>query len=192
MTTKYSNKDLIQRVLAIFAIAAIASFNFAPAQAADPVPPAGKGIIVVIHHVINDEGGTRIASDFELSVKHWGTDVIGSPFMGSEVGTAFVLDPGTYVVSSPVTDNYNGTWSGVDVINGFVDLQPGQVITITRTTNDWNLTGDAVVFRVAATEDGGELPATATPWFNLLAAGVVMTTVGALGLRRRSQLTPIK
>jgi LPXTG-motif cell wall-anchored protein len=150
------------------------------AQAADP---ATTGTIHVVQEVINDNAGTNVAGDFSMNVKHYGVDVVGSPFVAiGGTGTTFVLEPGTYVVSQSVIDGYDGTWSGVGVDNGFIDLVAGQEITITRTLND---NGKAVVIE-PTTEDGGVLPNTASPWFNALAVGLLISVAGVFGVKRRS------
>jgi LPXTG-motif cell wall-anchored protein len=41
-----------------------------------------------------------------------------------------------------------------------------------------------VVIEQPATEDGGLLPNTATPWFNYLIVGSLITAAGALGFRK--------
>lgn len=152
------------------------------AQAADPVT---TGTIHVVQEVINDNLGTKVVGDFSMNLKHYGTDVVGSPFVAvTGVGTTFVLEPGTYVVSQEIISGYDGTWSGVGVDNGFIDLAAGQEITITRTLND---NGKAVVIE-PTTEDGGVLPNTASPWFNLLAAGLLISIAGAFGISRSKQL----
>jgi hypothetical protein len=58
-----------------------------------------NGTLTIIKHVINDNGGTKVAGDFNVHVKTNGTDVTNSPLAGSETGTAYSLTPGTYVVS---------------------------------------------------------------------------------------------
>ena len=35
-----------------------------------------------------------------------------------------------------------------------------------------------------STEDGGTLPVTSTPWFNLLGFGVLLSLAGVFGIRR--------
>mgnify|MGYP007092089048 CR=1 FL=1 len=187
MTIKYS------KALALTGVAILTSFMVAPSQAADPVVPvtttavSTMGTIQVISQVNNDNGGTKVPADFQFNVKHFGTDVVGSPFLGTgSFGTTFIVEAGTYVVSTPVIEGYDGTWSGVGIENGFIDLQPGQSVTIIRTFND-NGTG-AVAVEVPATEDGGVLPNTAAPWFNILLVGSLIAAAGAFGLRKSISL----
>ena len=187
MTIKYS------KALAITGVAILTSFMVAPSQAADPVVPvtttavSTMGTIQVISQVNNDNGGTKVPADFQFNVKHFGTDVVGSPFLGTgSFGTTFIVEAGTYVVSTPVIEGYDGTWSGVGIENGFIDLQPGQSVTIIRTFND-NGTG-AVAVEVPGTEDGGVLPNTAAPWFNILLVGSLIAAAGAFGLRKSISL----
>lgn len=184
MTIKYS------KTLAAAGIAVLTSIMVAPVQAADPVVPVAvtsvetTGTIQVLSRVINDNAGTKFPTDFVFNLKHWGADVVGSPFTGAgNVGTTFVVEAGTYVVSTPVVEGYNGTWSGVGITNGFIDLQAGQTVTIIRIFNDNGL-APTVVVEEPTTEDGGVLPNTASPWFNFLLIGSLVAAAGALGLRR--------
>lgn len=174
------------KIFAVGTVLTITSLMVAPANSADPVvTTAGlqTGTIHVVSAVINDNKGMMVSSDFIFTVKHWGTNVLGSPFAGKELtGTTFVVEAGTYVVSTPVLDGYNGLWSGVGIENGFINLQPGQEITIIRTSDDVGV--EATVSPTPTTENGGELPATATPWFNALAAGLLLSILGAFGMRR--------
>lgn len=188
MTIKYS------KMLAIAGVAVLTSFMVTPSQAADPVEPIATtamstlGTIQVISQVINDNGGTKVPTDFTFNVKHFGTDVLGSPFIGAgNFGTTFIVEAGTYVVSTPIVDGYDGTWSGVDITNGFINLQPGQSMTIIRTFND-NGTASVVVVEEPVTETGGVLPNTATPLFNLLLVGALTAVAGAFGALKSIKL----
>jgi hypothetical protein len=160
----------------------------APAMAEDPVVPvtttsiSTMGTIHIVSNVENNNLGTKTPSDFTFYLKHWGTDVVGSPFSGVAItGTTFVVEPGSYVLSTPVIDGYNGTWYNEGTTNGFISLAAGDVVTITRNSND---VGIADVVEEPTTEDGGTLPSTATPWFNFLIVGAMITIAGALGFRK--------
>jgi len=184
MTIKYSKSFALATAIAL------TSLTMSPALAEDPVVPvattsvAETGTIHVLSRVINDNLGTKFPTDFMLNLKHWGTDVEGSPFVGAgNIGTTFVVAPGTYVVSSPIVDGYYGSWYNEGIANGFIDLQAGDVVTIVRIHND-NGIADVVVVEEPATEDGGLLPNTATPWYNYLIVGSLITAAGALGFRK--------
>jgi hypothetical protein len=188
MTIKYS------KMLAIAGIAVLTSFMATPSHAVDPVVPVATtaastlGTIQVISQVINDNGGTKVPTDFTFNVKHFGTDVLGSPFIGAgNFGTTFIVEAGTYVVSTPIVDGYDGTWSGVDITNGFINLQAGQSMTIIRTFND-NGTAPVVVVEEPVTETGGVLPNTATPLFNFLLVGALTAVAGAFGALKSIKL----
>ena len=188
MTIKYS------KVLAIAGVTLLTSMMVAPSHAEDPVVPVAttavstKGTIQVISQVNNDNGGTKLPADFSFNVKHFGTDIAGSPFLGTGAfGSTFIVEAGTYVVSTPVVDGYDGAWSGIDISNGFIDLQAGQNVTIIRTFND-NGTGTVVVVDEPTTENGGVLPNTATPWFNFLLVGSLVAAAGAFGMRKSINL----
>jgi len=188
MTIKYS------KVLAIAGVALLTSMMVAPSHAEDPVVPVATtavstmGTIQVISQVNNDNGGTKLPADFTFNVKHFGTDVLGSPFLGTgSFGTTFIVEAGTYVISTPIVDGYDGTWSGIDITNGFIDLQAGQNVTIIRTFND-NGTGPVVVVDEPTTENGGVLPNTATPWFNFLLVGSLVAAAGSFGILKSINL----
>ena len=183
MTIKYSKS------LALATAIALTSLTMSPALAEDPVVPVTTtsvvetGTIHVLSRVINDNLGTKFPTDFMFNLKHWGTDVVGSPFVGAgNIGKTFVVAPGTYVVSSPIVEGYYGSWYNDGIANGFIDLQAGDVVTIVRIHND-NGIADIVV-EEPATEDGGLLPNTATPWYNYLIVGSLITAAGALGFRK--------
>ena len=170
------------------AVLVIAIFTGAPANSETPAASAvteATGIIHVVKKVVNDNNGSKVPADFTLNVKHWGADVEGSPFKGVDgEGTTFVLPPGTYVVSEAITDGYLGSWSGKDITNGFIDLQAGQEITIIRTSDDIGIAPAVVTEEEAeeeaVTEEGGLLPETSSPWFNLLALGLILTLAGGI------------
>lgn len=182
MTMKYS------RVLAMAGVAVLTSMMVAPSHAEDPVvtvtttSAATTGTIHVLSRVVNDNLGTKYPTDFTFYLKHWGTDVVGSPFIGAgNIGTTFVLEAGTYVVSTPIIEGYNGVWYNEGITNGFINLAAGDEVTIVRIIND---AGIADVVVEPTTEDGGLLPNTATPWFNFLIVGALITVAGALGFRK--------
>ena len=183
MTIKYSKSLVLATAIAL------TSLMMSPALAEDPVVPvvttsvAETGTIHVLSRVINDNLGTKYPTDFMFNLKHWGTDVVGSPFIGAgNIGTTFVVAPGTYVVSSPIVEGYYGVWYNEGVTNGFIDLQAGDVVTIVRIHNDAGIAD--VVVEETTTEDGGLLPNTATPWYNYLIVGSLITAAGVLGFRK--------
>ena len=183
MTIKYSKS------LALATAIALTSLMMSPALAEDPVVPVATtsvvetGTIHVLSRVINDNLGTKFPTDFMFNLKHWGADVVGSPFIGAgNIGTTFVVEAGSYVVSTPIVDGYYGSWYNEGIANGFIQLAAGDVVTIVRIHNDNGIAD--VVIEQPATEDGGLLPNTATPWFNYLIVGLLITAAGALGFRK--------
>ena len=183
MTIKYSKS------LALATAIALTSLMMSPALAEDPVVPVATtsvvetGTIHVLSRVINDNLGSKFPTDFMFNLKHWGADVVGSPFIGAgNIGTTFVVEAGSYVVSTPIVDGYYGSWYNEGIANGFIQLEAGDVVTIVRIHNDNGISD--VVIEQPATEDGGLLPNTATPWFNYLIVGLLITAAGALGFRK--------
>jgi len=193
MTTKYRN------VLAITAVATLGFLMVAPAQASTGgtgttfASVETMGTIHVVNVVINDNLGVKTPADFQMYLKHFGTDVVGSPFVsGGSAGVTFVVAPGTYVVSQDMVAGYTGGWSGVGFTNGFIDLQAGQEVTITRTNQDDGVAEVVVevpvtedpVTGTSVTEDGGTLPTTGSPLFNTIAVALLISVAGVVGMRR--------
>jgi Prealbumin-like fold domain len=96
------------------------------------------GTLIVKKHVVNDNGGTKNAGDFTLHVKNGGSDVSGSPAAGSESGTSYTLDAGSYVVSenAPPSGYTQTGISGDCDSSGNVTVVPGQTKTCTITNDD--------------------------------------------------------
>jgi hypothetical protein len=65
--------------------------------------------LTVIKHVINDDGGTAEAGDFEISVT--GVDPDPAAFDGDEEGTNVVLKAGAYEVKETEVAGYKATYS---------------------------------------------------------------------------------
>jgi len=189
MTIKYS------KGLAIAGAVVLSAMMVSPAQAEDPVVPVATtaaittGTIHVLQNVINDDNGLALASDFTITVKHFGANVVGSPFQAaSGAGVTFVLEPGTYVVSQEPKEGYYGAWNSAGDHSGFVNLEAGQELTLMRTSNDAHGVFAAAVTD-PVTEDGGTLPTTGSQWFNLLGIGLLIGFAGVFGVRRSRVLS---
>lgn len=150
----------------------------------------------VIKAVVNDDGRTAAVSDFNLHVMAAGIDVEGSPAAGAAApGTTYTLDAGTYVVSEDPVTGYTHVFSGDSDGNGNVTLAAGANKTVTLTNNDTAVgvaatTGAVTAIStggVTATMTGGTIPTTATPWYNLLLAGVVLFLIGTIGWSYKSR-----
>ena len=90
----------------------------------------------MVKHVVNDNFGTKAASDFSLHVKTGGTDVTGSPQPGDELGTTYTLSAGTYTVSEDAVSGYTQSFSGSCDSGGQITLQAGDAKTCTLTNDD--------------------------------------------------------
>lgn len=157
--------------------------------------------------VINDDGGTATPADFTMHVRYLMKEVPGSPFVGvSDSVTTLSLAPGSYLVTEndvPLAGGYvtyYGNYSGTNITDGFVTLAAGEVVTIIRTENDWPAAGPAIDQPVATpipgttvptpvvtpTQSGGQLPATSSPWYNMLviSLGLVLLGIGGLKVRK--------
>lgn len=151
-----------------------------------PVETIEPATLNMIKHVINDDGGTAIASDFNLHVMIEGNDVEQSPAPGEESpGTKYTLDAGIYNVSEDDYEGYTLSYSGDSDSNGNITLAPGDNKTVTITNNDNPLQPVIIptipVDVTTTTVTGGELPYTSTGFYRLLLIGFALTLIGAVG-----------
>src|SRR5262249_51851870 len=69
-------------------------------------PPGNRPTLTVVKHVVNDNGGTKTAADFTLTINGVTADG-GNTFAGSEGGvTKTLLTLGSYSVSEGTVDGY--------------------------------------------------------------------------------------
>jgi hypothetical protein len=124
-----------------------------------------QGTLVVIKHVVNDNGGSAGASDFTMSV------IPGERFFaGAESpGTSLDLDEGSYTVDESGPSGYTKSYSGDCNSSGNVAVVAGQTKTCTITnddqapqltlvkqvTNDNGGNNGATEWTLTATGDGG-------------------------------------
>ena len=107
--------------------------------------------LTVIKHVINDNSGTSVASDFTLNVT--GTNVApNASFPGSEAGTTVTLNAGSYSVSETPDTGYTTTYSAG--CSGTLAL--AGMATCTVTNNDVPHPGIHVVKSGPATAHEGD------------------------------------
>ena len=91
----------------------------------------------VITTVVNNSGGTAVASNFSAHVRQNGTEVGGSPQAGAGApGTLYTLTPGTYAVTADGVPGYTPTGSGACNGAGSVTVALGQTLTCTITVDD--------------------------------------------------------
>ena len=93
-------------------------------------------VLRVVKTVVNNNGSTGVASDFNLHVKLLNVDVPGSPAVGvvSPGKTYFLTNGSTYVVSEDLKSDYTATFSGDCDSNGNVTLgATPKTCTITNT-----------------------------------------------------------
>jgi uncharacterized repeat protein (TIGR01451 family)/predicted ribosomally synthesized peptide with SipW-like signal peptide len=94
-------------------------------------PPEDKHAhLIVVKHVINDDGGIKLAADFTMNVT--GTNVSMPSFTGSETGTNVTLDAGAYSVDENFVADYNKTL-GADCAG---TIAVGETKTCIVTNND--------------------------------------------------------
>ncbi len=91
----------------------------------------------VIKAVVNDEGGTAVASDAMMHVTSGLGDVSGSPQAGAgSPGTSYTLTIGSYNVSENFFSGYTVSVGGDCDVNGDITLAAGDDKTCTITNND--------------------------------------------------------
>ena len=178
-----------RKLLVMSGTLVLSTMLFAPsyaeetATAVEPNPVTETGTINVLTRVVNDNRGTKFPTDFTFTLKHHGSHIPGSPFIGvGNIGRTFVLPAGTYVLSTDIVDGYDGYWYNGAVVNGFIDLEAGENVAIVRVFEDDGRARAVVI--ADPTEDGGTLPNTATPTYNYLLAGSILAAAGALGIRK--------
>lgn len=141
-----------------------------------PQPVEVEATLNVIKHVINNDGGTLVAADFNLHVKINGIDVASSPATGKESpGTTYTLAPGTYTISEDLVARYDSSISGDGNSSGIITLVANDNKTIIITNNDIEI----------LTITGGELPVTASNIYLILLAGIILTLMGYAGFTSR-------
>lgn len=102
-----------------------------------PAVPPALATLHIVKQVINNNGGTAVASTFNLHVKLSGNEVAGSPALGAVTpGTPYTLAAGTYVVSEDVNNSYLRSFSGACDAGGSVTLSAGADVTCTVTNDD--------------------------------------------------------
>jgi hypothetical protein len=165
-------------------------------------PVQEKATLHVIKHITNDDGGTAVATNFNLNVKSLGSDDYSSSAPGNETGTTYTLDAGTYIVSEDAFTGYTASFSG-DSSNGNITLAPGDNKTVMITSNDISITPPVIApaipiatphvtpqvtpTGVTTTISGGELPNTSTHLYEVLIGGIILTIVGVLGWLSRKR-----
>lgn len=124
-------------------------------------PVVDKGTLIVIKHVINDDGGLAVASDFTMSINGIGADG-GSVFPGQEApGTTKSVTTGNYTVTEIGPAGYTASFSAgcsgtiakdetktCTVTN---DDQPATLTVIKHVINDNNGKATAASFTIQVT-----------------------------------------
>lgn len=103
--------------------------------------------LTVIKHVITDNGGTAVASNFTMNVT--GTNVSDDSFPGDEAGTTVTLNAGDYSVDEEVYFGYAKTLGQ----NCSGSVQSGSDVTCTVTNDD--IAPKLTVIKDVITDNGG-------------------------------------
>jgi parallel beta-helix repeat protein len=110
--------------------------------------------LIVIKHVVTDNGGTNAASDWTMSVTSSGPSP--SSFLGDESGTAVTLNVGSYNVTESGPVGYAVSRSA----DCEGSMLPGDIKTCTITNDD--IQPKLTVTKVVVNDNGGK--ATAVQW----------------------------
>jgi len=125
-------------VLVYTALAALGGFSgWSGSSASAAYEYQYPGELIVIKRVINDDGGTATAGQWSIHVKSGASEVTGSPQPGSEAGTTYVLEAGTYAVSeSGGPAGYILSFKRDCNSDGVVSVPQGGTATCTLVNND--------------------------------------------------------
>lgn len=151
----------------------------------------------VVKHVINDNGGTAVAADFNLHVKTSEVNVAANTAPGAEApGTTYTLLVGTYSITEEDNEEYTLSYSGDSDSSGNITLVAGDIKTVILTNNDVEIESvvETIVTPVAKgtvvvdeTVTGGQLPDTSTRLKELFIMGMVLMTIGAILWKSKKQ-----
>ena len=172
------------RALAVGADVTLLDTTISGPTCAVPTPPL-PATLHVVKTVINDNGGTSVASNFTLAVT--GTNVSTSSFAGSETGVEVKLDGGSYTVTEPVVPaGYLQT--GSSDCSG--TIASGETKTCTITNDDIATATPATlhVVKTVINDNGGTKVIADFPLFidgGSVISGVASTT--AIGLHTVSE-----
>lgn len=167
---------------------AVPSCGAVPPPVIPPVIPPSSTlpILHVVKFVVNNSGGTANASAFNLHVKLSGTEVAGSPAVGTVApGTSYTLSAGTYVVSEDANNtSYASSFSGDCDSSGNVILSSGDNKICTITNDDIEpvvvLPATINVIKTVINDNGGIKTVASFPLFvngTLVTSGVTSTFV---------------
>jgi hypothetical protein len=146
--------QIYKKVLSVLVFVGVLALGLPKISSAALIPP---GVLTVIKHVINDDGGTAVASDFTMTI-NGPTALPSNSFPGQEdPGTTSVIvtDPitgtGTYNVTESGPAGYSATFSAD--CSGTIAL--GQAKTCTVTNDDIPPTGTLTVIKHVVNNYGG-------------------------------------
>ena len=119
----------------------------------DPVQPK----LIVIKHVVNDNGGTADATDVTINVT--GINAAPTSFLGNETGTPVLMDVGSYSVIESDLAGYESAYS--EDCDGDIGLGETKTCTITNDDIQPLLT----VTKIVINDDGGTKEVSDFPLF---------------------------
>ncbi len=156
------NKSFLYKILASIAIISqVAYFSYV---LADDAPLLGTGTIRVVKHVVNDNGGSKTAGEFNITAVVIpplpGLPVFLQTFPGDESGTVLSPIEGNFNITETEDPAYTASYSGCsgtltsggDVTCTITNTsKPGKVKVIVNVTNDNSGTKSSSDFTVNLT-----------------------------------------
>ena len=126
--------------------------------------------LTVIKHVINNNGGTKVAANFSISIT--GTNANPANFAGNEAGTNVTLNAGSYSVSETGLTGYAASYSAD--CSGSISVGEEKICTITNSDIAPKLT----LTKTVVNDNGGNAIVSNFPLFvngNPVTSGVANT-----------------
>jgi hypothetical protein len=113
------------------------AFGYTVTTDANVITSIAPATLSVFKHVVNSYGiHNATASNFTVHVKRNGAEVSGSPQVGSESGTQYLVSGGTYAISENADPSYTPSFSGGCDSSGNVTVVGTTAQNCTITNNE--------------------------------------------------------
>ncbi|KKR22395.1 MAG: hypothetical protein UU40_C0015G0026 [Candidatus Uhrbacteria bacterium GW2011_GWD2_41_121] len=175
-----SGVTLDGRALALGGDVTLLNNTISGPSCATPAPSVLPATLHVVKTVINDDGGTSVASDFTLNVT--GTNVSTSSFAGSADGVDVTLDAGSYSVTEPTVPAGYLQTASADCSG---TITAGETKTCTITNNDVAITVLSPTPTPSLPNTGVGADGRSIPWSIVSLLGVATTLILLYFLRKK-------
>ena len=166
----------------------VSDFGAGANQGGDPlalaVLPPPRGTLVVVNEVVNDDGGTSVASDWTMTVTAVNPMPASFPGAGAP-GTTVTLDAGTYSVSANGPVGYSTTFSP-DCVG---TIAAGETRTCTVTNDDEPPPGPCILLSDTAVGVSGTMSTPSTRRFAGPLPRLTVTNCGGSDVNLRARGT---